>query len=207
NLNDLDREAEQVTQVLSGVPGATDIQMQAPPGTPEIAVALRQPELQHWGFDPVTVLDEVHTAFEGEQVGDIYEGNRVFGVDVILPPSLRTQLNSVSGLPLRSPDGVYVPLDQLARVYETSGRYAILHDGARRVQTITLDVQSGDAAAFVSRAQRAIAAKVNLAPGNYVQFSGTVLAEAQSHRELLARSAVAALGIILLLSVVLMNGR
>src|SRR6185437_13234562 len=32
NLNDLDSEAEQVTQVLSGVPGATDIQMQAPPG-------------------------------------------------------------------------------------------------------------------------------------------------------------------------------
>lgn len=207
NLNDLDREAEQVSQVLSGVHGATDLQMQAPPGTPEIAVALRNPELQHWGFDPVTVLDDVHTAFEGEQVGDIYEGNRVFGVDVILPPSLRTQVNSVSDLPLRSPDGVYVPLGQLARVYETSGRYAILHDGARRVQTITLDVEGGAAAAFVRRAQRAIAAKVNLAPGNYVQFGGTALAEAQSHRELLAHSAVAALGIVLLLSVVLMNGR
>ncbi|MDE3163855.1 MAG: efflux RND transporter permease subunit [Acidobacteriota bacterium] len=207
NLDDIDREAEQVTHVLSGVPGATDIQMQAPPGTPEIAVALRQPELQHWGFDPVTVLDAVHTAFEGEQVGDIYEGNRVFGVYVILPPSLRTQLNSVSNLPLRSPDGVYVPLDQLAHVYETSGRYAILHDGARRVQTITLDVEGGAAAAFVSRAQRAIAAKVSLAPGNYVQFGGTALAEAQSHRELLAHSAVAAFGVVLLLSVVLMNGR
>lgn len=207
NLNDLDREAEQVTQVLSGVPGATDIQMQAPPGTPEIDVALREPELQHWGFDPVTVLDDVHTAFEGEQVGDIYEGNRVFGVDVILPPALRTQLNSVSNLPLRSPDGVYIPLDQLAHVYETSGRYAILHDGARRVQTITLDIQGGAAAAFVGRAQRAIAAKVKLAPGNYVQFSGTAMAAAQSHRELLAHSAVAGLGIVLLLSVVLMNGR
>lgn len=207
NLNDLDREAEQVTQVLSGMPGATDIQMQAPPGTPEIAVALREPELQHWGFDPVTVLDDVHTAFEGEQVGDIYEGNRVFSVDVILPPSLRTQLNSVSDLPLRSPDGVYIPLDQLARVYETSGRFVILHDGARRVQTITLNVQGGTVAAFVRRGQRAIAAKVNLAPGNYVQFSGTALAEAQSHRELLAHSAVAALGIVLLLSVVLMNRR
>lgn len=207
NLHDLDREAEQVTKVLSSVPGATDIQMQAPPGTPEIAVALRQSELQHWGFDPVTVLEDVHTAFEGEQVGDIYEGNRVFGVDVILPPPLRRQLNSVSDLPLRSPDGVYIPLDQLARVYETSGRYAILHDGARRVQTITLNVKGGAAAAFVTRAQRAIAAKVNLVPGNYVQFGGTALAQAQSHRELLAHSAAAALGIVLLLSVVLMNGR
>lgn len=207
NLDDLDREAQQLAKVLSGVRGSTDIQMQAPPGTPEIAVALREPELQHWGFDPVSVLDDIHTAFEGDQVGDIYEGNRVFGVDVILPPSLRTQLNSVSDLPLRSPDGVFVPLDDLARVYETSGRYAILHDGARRVQTITLNVNGGDAVAFVRRAQRAIAAKMNLAPGNYVQFGGTAVAEAQSHRELLTHSAVAALGIVLLLSVVLMNGR
>ncbi|HUX28959.1 MAG TPA: efflux RND transporter permease subunit, partial [Terracidiphilus sp.] len=87
NLDQLDQEAQQVAHVLSGVPGASDVQMQAPPGTPEIAVDLNTPELQHWGFDPVTVLQDIHTAYEGEQVGDVYEGNRVFGVDVILPPS------------------------------------------------------------------------------------------------------------------------
>jgi Cu/Ag efflux pump CusA len=52
NLDQLDQEAQQVTRVLNGVPGARDVQMQAPPGTPEIALALNTPELQHWGFDP-----------------------------------------------------------------------------------------------------------------------------------------------------------
>lgn len=207
NLDDLDREAQQVARVLNGVPDATDVEMQAPPGTPEIAVALNQPELRHWGFDPVSVLDDVHTGYEGEQVGDVYEGNRVFGVDVILPPALRNRVDSVSALPLRSPEGIYVPLGQLAHVYETSGRYAILHDGARRVQTITLNVAGGDATTFVRSAEQAIAAKVKLAPGNYVQFSGTAEAEAQSQRDLLTHSALAGLGIVLLLSVVLMNMR
>jgi len=207
DLDQLDHEAQQVTRVLNAVPGARDVQMQSPPGTPEIAVALRTPELQHWGFDPVSVLQEVHTAYEGEQVGDVYEGNHVFGVDVILPPALRSRVDAVSQLPLRNPEGIYVPLGQLAQVYQTSGRYSVLHDGARRVQTVTLNVAGSDTGAFVRNAQQQIAAKVKLAPGDYVQFSGTAEAVAQSRRDLLAHSLLAGLGIVLLLSVVLMNAR
>jgi CzcA family heavy metal efflux pump len=207
DLDELDREASQVARVLNGVPGAADVQMQSPPGTPEISVALRNPELLHWGFDPVSILQDVHTAYQGEQVGDIYEGNRVFAVSVILPPGLRNRVESIASLPVKSPDGIYVPLGKLASVYEKSGRYNILHDGARRVQTITLNVTGADAEAFVRNAQAQIAAKVHLAPGDYVQYAGTAAAQAQSRRDLLVHSLLAALGIVLLLSVVLMNWR
>ncbi len=207
DLDRLDLEAQQVADALGRVPGARDVQMQAPPGTPEIAVALNPPELLHWGFQPVSVLQDIHTAYEGEHVGDVYEGNRVFGVDVILPPALRSRVDSASQLRLRSPDGVFVPLGQLARVYQTSGRYAVLHNGARRVQTVTLNVAGGDATAFVRNAQQQIAAKVKLAPGDYVQFSGTAEAEAQARHDLILHSILAALGIVLLLSIVLMNAR
>ena len=205
DLDQLDRETQQVARVLNGIHGAMEVQMQSPPGTPEIAVALRTPALLHWGFDPVSVLQDVHTAFQGEQVGNIYEGNRVFAVSVILPPDIRNRVDSVSGLPVKNPEGVYIPLGQLASVYETSGRYVVLHDGARRVQTITLNVAGGNVATFVQDAQKEIAAKVTLAPGNYVQFGGTALA--QSRHDLLVHSILAALGIVLLLSIVLMNWR
>jgi Cu/Ag efflux pump CusA len=106
DLDQLDREAQQVARVLSAVQGATEVQMQSPPGTPEIAVALRRPEILHWGFDPVSVLNDIRTAYEGEQVGDIYEGNRVFPVSVILPPDARTRVDSISALPVRNPAGI-----------------------------------------------------------------------------------------------------
>lgn len=207
DLDQLDREAQQVARVLNGIPGATEVQMQSPPGTPEVAVALRTPELLHWGFDPVNVLQDIHTAYQGEQVGSIYDGNRVFAVSVILPPNARSRVDSVAALPIKNPEGVYIPLGQLARVYETSGRYVVLHDGARRVQTITLNVAGGNVEAFVQNAQKQIAAKVALAPGNYIQFGGTAAAQAQSRRDLLVHSSLAALGIVLLLSIVLMNWR
>lgn len=104
-------------------------------------------------------------------------------------------------------EGIYIPLGKLASVYQRSGRYNVLHDGARRVQTITLNVTGSQADTFTQRAQAEIAAKVHLAPGDYVQFTGTAAAEAQSRRDLLVYSALAALGVVLLLSVVLMNWR
>lgn len=207
DLDRLDEEAQQVVHVLNQIPGARDIQMQAPPGTPEIAVALDASQLQHWGFDPVTVLQDVHTAYEGQQVGDVYEGNRVFGVDVILPAAMRNRPDSVSQLPLRNPEGIYIPMEQLAHVYQTSGRYAVLHNGARRVQTITLNVAGGDVTAFVRNAQQQLTAKVKLAPGDYVQFSGTAEAELQARHDLILHSSLAAIGIVLLLSMVLTHAR
>lgn len=207
DLNQLDREAANVARVLHGVPGAGDIQLQSPPGTPEIAVKLRTQELLHWGFDPVNVLQDVHTAYQGEHVGDVYEANRVFPVSVILPPDLRNSTDLVGTLPLRNPEGVYIPLGQLADVYQTSGRYNILHEGARRVQTITLSVPTRQADAFVRNATAQIAAKVHLSPGDYVQFTGTAAAQAQSRHDLIVYSLLAALGVVLLLSVVLMNWR
>jgi Cu/Ag efflux pump CusA len=207
DLDTLDREAAEVAHVLSGVPGATEVQMQSPPGTPEMAIALRTPELLHWGLNPLSVLQDVHTAYEGEQVGDVYDGNRVFPVTVILPPSRRTSPNSIANLPIKNPEGIYIPLGQLASVSQRSGRYNILHDGARRVQTITLNVKGNRADSFAQRAQAELASKVHLAPGDYIQFTGTAAAEAQSRRDLLVYSTLAGLGVVLLLSVVVGSWR
>ncbi len=207
DLNELDEKAQEVARVLAGVPGAAEMQLQSPPGTPQIAIDLRPQELTRWGFDPVTVLNAVKTGFEGERVGQIYQGNRVFDVSVILPPEERNHIHSILRLPLKNSDGIYVSLGQLANIYQTSGRYVVLHDGGRRVQTITLNVAGRPIGSFVQDAQRQIAAKVQLPAGMYTQFSGTATAQAQSQRDLLVHSLLAGIGIVMLLSIVLMNWR
>ncbi len=183
------------------------MQLQSPPGTPQIAIDLRPQELTRWGFDPVTVLTALKTGFEGERVGQIYQGNRVFDVSAILPPEERNHIHSILRLPLKNSDGIYIFLGQLANIYQTSGRYVVLHDGGRRVQTITLNVAGRSIDSFVQDAQRQIAAKVQLPAGTYTQFSGTATAQAQSWRDLLIHSLLAGIGIVMLLSIVLMNWR
>jgi Cu/Ag efflux pump CusA len=88
DLDTLDNEAQAVARALDRIPGATDIQVQSPPGTPHLVVRLRKGNVARWGFGPVAVLDAIRTAYQGDDGGQIYDGNRVFDVAVILAPGL-----------------------------------------------------------------------------------------------------------------------
>jgi len=206
DLDQLDQEAGEIIRVLGSVRGAAQVQVQSPPGMPQIVIRLRKEDVARWGFDPVGILDVVRTAYGGEIVGQVYEGNRVFDVSVVLAPSNRPKASEIGALPLRSPDGNYVTLNQLADIYDSSARYVILHQGARRVQTITCNVQGRAVDSFVNEAQNRIS-RLSLPKDTYVEFSGTAAAQAQSRRDLLLDSLLAGLGIILLLSVVMGNYR
>ena len=206
-LQVLDREAQQVAQVLRSIPGARVVRIQSPPGTPQVIVHLRPRALARWGFQPVSVLDAVETAFGGSTVGQVYQGNEVFNVTAVLDPAERQNPTDVAALPLKSPAGNYVPLSQLADVYERSGRYVILHNGGRRVQAITVHVSGRGLNSFIRQARQEILAKVKLPAGTYFQFSGTAEAQAKSRRELMVHSVLAGLLIVTLLSIVMMNWR
>jgi CzcA family heavy metal efflux pump len=206
DLNQLDQQAARVAAVLSKIPGAREIQIQSPPGMPQVVVRLRPADVARWGFDSVQVLDVIRTAFGGDVVGQIYQGNQVFPVSVILNPDDRESISSIAALPIRSPQGNYVPLRQLADVYESSGPYMISHIGARRVQSIACNVAGRNAAAFVAAARHRIA-RLGLPAGVYIQFTGTVEEQARSRRDLLVHSVLAGFGVIILLSIVTQNHR
>src|SRR5438128_7322492 len=173
---------------------------------PQIAVRLRPSDVARGGFDAVQVLDVLRTAFAGDVVGQVYEGNQVFPVSVILNPADRQSVSTIASLPIRSPQENYVPVRQLADVYQSSGRYMISHVGARRAQAVTCSVAGGDVASFVATIRQRIS-RLALPSGVYVEFSGTAEEQARSQRDLLVHAALAGIGIIILLSLVMQNYR
>ncbi len=207
NLDTLDDKAQEIVTLLGKIRGGTDIQLQSPPGTPQLVIRLLRSRLEYWGVEPVDVMNAVQTAYQGDIVGQVYDGNEVFGVSVILDAKERHDPTDVANLLIRNSNGVYVRLDQLADIHESSGRYIILHEGARRVQTITCNVKGRGVNSFVNEARKRIASAVHLPPGTYVTFSGTAEAQARSKHDLLIHSVLAAIGIILLLSIVMRNYR
>jgi len=207
DLDLLDRKAQEVAQVLNEIPGATDVQVQSPPGLPQLTIRLRNPDLERWGFDAVEALDLIRTAYQGDVVGQTYEGDQVFNVMTILDAASRDNISKVGDMPLRSPGGAYVTLRQIADIYQSSGRYQVLHEGARRVQTVTANVIGTDVVSFVRKAKAMIGSKVQLPSGTYIQFAGAAEAQSRSQRDLIVNSLIAAIGIVLLLSVVTRNWR
>ncbi len=207
DLDALDTTAQEIARLLNTIAGAADVQVQSPPGTPQLVIRLKPAALARWGFDAVSVLEGIRTAYQGTTVGQIYEGNQVFDVSVILDSASRRQITQVAALPMKSLSGTHVPLGQLADIYQAAGRYVVLHEGAQRVQTITCNAGGREVNAFVAEARRRIGAEIKLPPGTYLEFGGTAAGQARSRRDLLVHSLLAGLGIVLLLSIVMGNGR
>ncbi len=207
DLDVLDEKAQEIKDVLQSIPGTGSVELKAPPGTPRLAIRLRPERLTQFGFRPVEILEAIETAYEGNVVAQTYEGNRVFDVSVILPPEDRRDPETVGSLMLANSQGAQMPLRELADVYLATGRYSILHDGTRRQQTITCTPSGRDVASFVADAQKQIAAKVQLPSGVYLEYSGAAEEQTKARNELLFNSAIAAVGIIILLKILFGNTR
>ncbi|MGJ4890764.1 efflux RND transporter permease subunit [Bradyrhizobium sp. HKCCYLRH3099] len=202
DLDDLERAARDIARELGEVWGAVDIQQQSPPGMPQVNVTLRPTDLQSWGLDAVEVLELIRTAYQGDVVGQAYEGNVVFNVIVRLDPDASARPTEIGNMPIRTPSGAYILLKQVADVYGTAGRYVVLHRNGQRVQIVTANVAERDLESFVAAAKRKLAKEVKLPPGALVEFTGAAEAQARSRRDLLMNSLLATIGIVLLLSFV-----
>jgi CzcA family heavy metal efflux pump len=207
DLEMLDAKAKQVAKVMESVHGAKDVQVKAPPGAPRMAVKLRHDRLLQFGFRPVEVLDTIQTAYQGSVVAQSYQGNRVSDVAVILAEEHRRDPESIGSLEVRSPQGLRMRLNDLADVYPTAGRHSILHEGARRRQTITCNPEGVDVATFVNELKKAAATKISFPPGVYAEFGGAAEAKEKAQRQLFLHSSMAAVGILLLLVMVFRTWR
>lgn len=207
DLDVLDAKAQEVAKVLQSVPGAADVLLKSPPGAPRIAVRLRPERLMQFGYRPVEVLEGIETAYQGTVVAQSHRGSQVADVAVILDESARQTPEGIGALMLTSASGGRLPLRELADIKLTSGRHSILHEGARRRQTITCAASGRDVSSFVADAKQQIAAKVSFPANTYAVFTGAAEAKEKAQRELMLHSAIAAVGILLLLTIVFHNTR
>jgi CzcA family heavy metal efflux pump len=206
NLDDLDQAAADAAKALQTVPGAADVTVKAPPGAPRIAVRLRPHDVTAFGLRPVDVLEAIEAGYEGVSVAQIFRDNEVNDVAVILDEQTRANPEKLGDTLLSTPTGQRVMLRSIADIYRTQGRFSIRHDGARRRQTITCN-PTRDVQSFVRDARAVLAQKVSLPKGVYIEFAGAAQAQQAATRELLLNTAIAAVGILLLLAVVLGHWR
>lgn len=199
DLDALDRDARAVAGILASMPGAADVQVQSPPGTPQLVIRLRPERVAQWGMRPLDVLDSIRAAYEGIQVAQTFEGSRIIGVDVVLSPQARGNILQVGNLPLKNPEGRILRLKDIADIRQESGRSKILHAGAKRIQTVTSNVVGRDIESFSDELKARVKSEVAFAPGSYPEFTGEAEAQAQSRKDLIVHSLLAGVGIFLML--------
>jgi CzcA family heavy metal efflux pump len=195
----IDRAASAIAATLRGLPGAADVQLDLESGLPMMSVHPRAERLAALGLRPIEVFEAVAAAYQGVPVAQVYEGNQALTVRVILDPRDRRDPETIGELLIRTASGREVPLAALADVSLTSGRARVLHGAGQRRQVVTLNAATSDVVGLVERAKGAIATRVKLPPGVYLQFAGQAEGAGAATRDLLLHAAMAGAGVVLLL--------
>lgn len=200
DLDALERDARAVAQRLAAQPGTLEVQLLAPPATPQLGVRLRPDRLARHGLTAGAVMDAVQIAFDGLAVGRLQQGDTATPLVLVLPAGARTDADAVARLPLATPAGAAIELRDVADVALVEGRSKILRDGGRRVQTVTANVARGhDAEALVARLERTLAEPGRLGPGHHAEVLSKAQAQRAARGELLRTALLACLGVAALL--------
>ncbi|MFI3135701.1 MAG: efflux RND transporter permease subunit [Methylococcaceae bacterium] len=207
DLAALDVKAQAIAQLINSLPGAADVQLRSPPGTPLLDITVDLAKLNHYGLRPAQVLDLLQTAYASRIVGKGYQGNKLFNIAVTLPPALRTQLESIGQLPLRTPEGHYITLAQVADIHQSEGRYNILHEGAQRRQTVTCNITHNDLNGFLTQLKDKIAQNIRLSEDMVITYSGAAIEQATAKRDLLLHALLAGAGVLMLIFIAIGNAR
>jgi len=201
NLDALDSDANNIARILNDIKGAADVTVQSPPGTPQLVVRLRPEKMAQLGLYPTDVLDNIRAAYEGVPVTQVYEGNRVIGVSVVLDLEARDDVQEAGNLPLFNAEGKLFRLRDVADIVQENGRSKILHAGAKRIQTVTANVSGRDIDSFTSELKTRLNSELTLTPGSYLEFTGAAEANAKSREKLILQSALAGVSVFLMLYV------
>ena len=199
DLDALDRDAQKVAGLVSSIKGASDVLVQSPPGTPQAVIRLRPDKLTVWGLQATDVLDTIRAALESLPVAQVYIGSRVVGVSVVLEEEARDDVEDIGNIPLFNPDGKILKLKDVAFITQENGRSKILHAGAKRIQTVTSNVEGRDVASFTTELKKRIKSELKLGAGNYLEFTGEAEANAKSREDLVVHSLLAGVAIFLML--------
>lgn len=171
DLDVLKVKGDEIVRALSQVPGSADVQAQQIAGLSYMRIMMRRETLARYGINARDVLDAVSTV-GGVTVGQVFEGQRRFPLQVRLRPEWREKTEQLLQLKIDDPEGKLIPVSQLANIVMEDGPVEISRDAIRRRLLVQCNVRGRDLAGFVAEAQQVVDREVNLPSGYMLRWGG-----------------------------------
>lgn len=172
DLAQLKSKANEISALLKGIKGVADIQVDQVSGKPQLKITVDRHAIARYGLNLSDVQQVISTAIGGETAGQIFEGIRRFDIFVRLASEYRSDKAAIAKLLISSPNGLQVPLSQVATIEEIEGPRQITRERNQRFITIQCNVLNRDIVSFVEESQAAIEANVDLPVGYYTVWGG-----------------------------------
>ncbi|PCI53093.1 MAG: CusA/CzcA family heavy metal efflux RND transporter [Alphaproteobacteria bacterium] len=172
NLEELDRLSAEIKEVLSGIDGVADLSLEANIGKPQIRIEVDREALARYGMNADDVLTIVRTGIGNEPVSTLIDGVKRFEITTRLQNSSKVSVEAIGNIPMQTDAGAIISLSQVANITTAEGYSFVRREQLQRYAVIQMDVKGRDIDSFVSDANAAIEAKVDMPTGYWVEWGG-----------------------------------
>lgn len=184
---------------IEGVQGIVDVSVEQQIEVPQISIKPRRNLLAKYGMTVAELMNFVDIALAGEEVSEVYENERRFGLVVRYDESARGSIEKIKNALVDLPNGQKVELEQLAYVSSVSSPNTINRENVQRKVVVSANVSGRDLRSAVQDIQKIIDNNVALPEGYRVEFGGQFESEEKASQLLLYTSVLAILAIFVLL--------
>ena len=161
-----------IEQALRDVPGTASVYAERVTGGRYITIDINRISAARLGLNIDDIQDIVRTAIGGMNVTMTVEGLERYPVNIRYPRGMRDSLERLRQLPVVTPAGARIPLQEVATIKVTDGPPLIKSENARLNGWVYVDIRGRDLGSYVNEARNRIAAEVELPPGYSLAWSG-----------------------------------
>ncbi len=199
DLGELARQAARVERVMRRVDGVDDVRAERVTGLPQLRVSIDRRAAARVGLTPGDVVEALRVGLAGEQVSEVWRGQRRYDLTVRLPDAKRHDVRAIRALLVDTHDGTPVPLSQLADIEETFGPGAIRREAGSRRIAVEASVVGRDLGGAAHEVQERVQRDVTLPAGYFLDIGGRVENQARAARSLALAIAGAVFAVFVLL--------
>lgn len=167
DLSILSKKANEVKSLIENVEGASDIVVEKVEGLPQMSVVYDRSKIARYGLNIADLNAIVSAGFAGTSVGSIFEGEKRFDMVVRLDNTQRKSISDLENLYVDTPQGLKVPLRELAYISYSKGPAKIARDDTKRRIVVGINVRNRDLQSVVDDVQNIINEKLQLPAGLY----------------------------------------
>ncbi len=197
----LEAKADEVETSIKNIQGVVDTNNGVIVSGPAITFQVDPLRASQFGVTAEDVARTAATAMSGDEASFILQQDRLIKVRVIYPPDVRSSLEKVKALQVRSSDGRLFRIDQVADVEYESGQTEINRENLRQTVAITGRLEGKDLGTAISEIRNHLAKEVKLPPGMTIEYGGLYQEQQSSFRELLISLVLAVLLVFITLLV------
>ncbi|NNJ96467.1 MAG: efflux RND transporter permease subunit [Gammaproteobacteria bacterium] len=172
DLDEIQEVGKRIEKILQEVPGTVSVYSERVTSGRYVTVDIDRVAAARFGLNIADIQEVVRTALGGMRVGMSVEGLERYPINIRYPRDVRDSLYELRNLPLVTPTGAHIPLEEVADVRIEEGAGLIKTENARLNGWIYIDIEGRDLGSYVMDAQRAVADKVELPPGYSISWSG-----------------------------------